>query len=146
MDEQLIKRVGPRPTSGSTPIWCWYAQDKRQMSQDIYYPNQVCLELEVPNNQVLLSDFDLWHIVLGQGYFSKTAESYDQEIAEVDKLPPLQKEQAYRKSWEQIFNVNKDGQWIQACIWNLKYEQVVKVCHRKRNHRPKIFIPKRKEF
>ena len=100
---------------------------------------QVCIELEIPDQDVLLSDEERWHIVLNDGYYgdAKTEVEMDKEDAWFKGLPQDEQEQLKKKSWEKIFNVRpsyedsleRRGCYIQATFWELRMEQVVSVRH-----------------
>lgn len=55
------------------PVWAWYAQGSGHKKPDLRRERwsngsdgkkMVCMELEVPDEQVVLSDFDNWHAIL----------------------------------------------------------------------------------
>jgi hypothetical protein len=57
-----------------------------------------CLKVEIPDHQVLLSDFEAWHIVLNDGYLpltEKEDECYDAGQGWMTK----------EESWERIFEI-----------------------------------------
>ena len=127
----------------------WYAQDDHIVPKNRYYSNQACIEIELPAIKILLSDFDLWHVVLMDGLvppddmdFEKHSKADDR----IEALPEPKKHQIIEQSWQHIFDVKKDGQWIQDCIWQINYDDVIKVYHHHDNHQLKIFTPKRKIF
>ena len=79
---QMIKRIGP------PPVWAWYKQNGKRKKPDLrgerwgYGPGDedyICIEFEIPEDQVLLSDFDSWHIILNNGLFSDSEEEADQK-------------------------------------------------------------------
>ena len=71
---------------------------------------------------------------------------YSKEDDRINALPEPKKHQIIEQSWQHIFDVKKDGQWIQGCIWQINYDDVIKVYHHYDNHQLKIFTPKRKIF
>lgn len=146
MDKQMTKKVGAAPIVNATPIWCWYIQDEHKTPKDVYYANQVCLELEISNNKILLSDFDLWHCVLMNGIAGPDDLDFDKLYDEIEKLPKNEKQRKIEDSWKSIFDIGEEDSWIQGCIWQLKYSDVVKIYHHKDNHRLKVFIPRKKKF
>ena len=149
MAEQMQERISLPPKSVTVPIWCWYAQDKHVAPHNRYYSNQACIELELPANKILLSDFDLWHVVLMDGFVlpdDMDSEKYSKVDDRIEALPELEKRKIIEQSWQHIFDIKKDGQWIQGCIWQINYDDVIKVYHHHDNHQLKIFTPKRKIF
>ena len=77
--EQMEKRVGPRPEDVRFPVWAWYMFDGKRKS-DLRKErwmgkggeHMLCLELEVPDDQVLLSDYEEWHAVLNRWTITDT--------------------------------------------------------------------------
>ena len=97
----------------------------------------VCLEIEIADSEVLLSDEESWHNVLYDGYLgcSENETEYEAEDAWFDLLPEEQQVRVKRKSWERIFDIDppmdngwhRMGMYIQATFWELRLEQVKKV-------------------
>ena len=71
---------------------------------------------------------------------------YSKEDDRINALPEPKKHQIIEQSWQQIFGGKDNDQWIQGCIWEINYHDVVKVDHHHDNHRLKVFTPKRKIF
>ena len=141
MAEQMRKRIGEPPAGVKYPFWAWHTLDWKHKKVDLrtlqfrYYDKpSVCLELEIPDNQVLLNDEDGWYSVLGDrlsGEANNESE-WEAEQAWFDALPKKEQENAKRKSWEKIFDVTpfkNDWNWrgrdIQATFWELRLDQVV---------------------
>ena len=86
----------------------------------------VLLTIDVPDDQVLLSDFDYWHVVLNDGEL----------IFPYDENANYSKEKRH-KSWDSIFDYeckwsNEErviGLSTQATMWEIKEEWVLKVEH-----------------
>ena len=96
----------------------------------------VCLEIEVPDEQVLLSDFDLWSLILLDSIITETEEE-DHKLTEIYKelTPQKQLEMKY-KNWNRVFDVTpfenewtRRGSWIQATFWVLTKDMIKKVRH-----------------
>ena len=74
MNRQMERKVGPAPDGVIYPVWAWYIMGGRHRRPDFRWREMyfclpmVCMEIEVPDEQVLLSDEDLWHIVLNDMY------------------------------------------------------------------------------
>ena len=85
MASQLALKAGPPPEGVEFPVWAWKKVDghddgKPDMRRwrTTYVEQVVRLQLEIPEEKVLLSDFDNWHIPLNLGYFSKTEAETDE--------------------------------------------------------------------
>ena len=110
MAEQMQEKISLPPKSVTVPIWCWYAQDKHVAPHNRYYSNQACIELELPANKILLSDFDLWHVVLMNGFVppdDMDFEKYSREDDRIEGLPELENQNIIEESWQHIFDVKK---------------------------------------
>ena len=110
MTKQMKEKISLPPENMNTPIWCWYAQDDHIVPKNRYYSNQACIELELPANKILLSDFDLWHVVLMDGFVppdDMDFEKYSREDDRIEGLPELEKQKIIEESWQHIFDVKK---------------------------------------
>lgn len=146
MDEKNINH----PIGVDYPIWAWHTMDWKHEKPNLledYYGEKgeelICLELEVPDEDVLLSDFNLWHFVLNDSWIddSKNEMEYDLMHEQYDKLSPLEREQLKKDSWNKIFDITpitygdwvSIGRYVQACFWKLKLEYVINmetfICH-----------------
>jgi hypothetical protein len=92
MMNQMQKRIPDY--NGESPLWLWPdKQDLRRMGYNERGTKAVYLEIEIPENQILLSDFQAWHFVLNDCPLL----DYEDEI--IDK----------ELSWERIF----DSEYLQ---------------------------------
>lgn len=103
------------------------------------------MEIEIPEQDVLLSEFSNWHAVLNEApidnwkKISKKTDLLDKEAGRMLALKeyPLELQKEIEKSWEAIFNINrrdkevgrthKRNRSIQATFWVLKPEHIVSV-------------------
>lgn len=142
--EQMIKRVGLPPQGIRYPIWAWHTlrgqhkkPDLRWMEFRNYRGIYACIELEISDRQVLLSDEEMWHMVLNDGFYgdADSEEAYEREEKWFDSLPLTEKMQVKRNSWEKIFDVfpprdtgwDRRGEYVQATFWELRLEHVIAV-------------------
>ena len=138
--EKMSERIGPPPKGVKYPVWAWYVQNSKRHKPDLrserwgYGPGgtaYTCLEVDIPDDQVLLSDFDMWHVPLNNGLISDSEEEDAAQEVYYNSLSEEQKK-AYRdKNWERIFDVTpfendwiRRGDWVQATFWELKKEQI----------------------
>ena len=138
-----LEKKEKRPEDVSYPIWAWYRRDSKEKKPDLRHAGYetsgtkcVCIELEVPDDIVLLSDFDYWHWVLNNWWLddSTNEEEWDKNQEWFETLSREEQEKLKRKSWEKIFDISiidngwqKKGQYVQAVFWELKKEYVKKV-------------------
>lgn len=127
--------------SMTTPIWAWKTyQGKTKLfkaHQNKYYFNQAMLKIDVPDDYVLLSDFEDWNICLNCGYVGTSDRDYDRFFAIEDQLSQTEYRKQVIDSWNRIFNV-KDKPYVQAVIPYLDLNWVKAVQIKRKNHRPKI--------
>ena len=148
MAEQMKQRIGMPPLPEiKLPVWAWYQyrskkQRKPTKSKYANSDDTPCkmMELDVPDNEVLLSDFSLWNIPLNAGHIirekdlSRRINAY-YPCAFSDFPPELQ--DVIKKSWEVIFDLkNRDrrlnpkairNKSIQATLWWVRKEWIVSV-------------------
>jgi len=98
------------------------------------------MELEVPNKEVLLSDFSLWNIPFNVGQIIREKDLSRRINAyypcEFSHFPP-ELQDVIKKSWEVIFDLkNRDrrlnpkairNKSIQATLWWVRKEWIVSV-------------------
>lgn len=92
MRNQMYKRLNKY--DGEYPIWLWLETDNINFSEMIN-EDWVLLEINLSKEDIVLSNFDAWHIVLNNGYF--------------DEEPLTQREKEI--NWEYIFNRDKLEEW-----------------------------------
>lgn len=98
-----------------------------------YVGENVILELEIPDDDVLLSDEENWHYVLNNWYLhdvNNDEDKWNEIDAWFDNLPLDKQEAIKRKPWERIFDKdNADNNWkfVQATFWELRTEQIKSV-------------------
>lgn len=141
MIKQMENKFGPTKEKNCYPIWAWYrSHDYKHQHPDFRwvrdYPDEVCMELEIPEEQVLLSDFEGWHFVLNDWYYSDATSEvqWDRQEKWFDNLPKDRQQQIKEQSWQRIFDITphkgewtKNGDVVQACFWSINKEQVQKV-------------------
>lgn len=106
----------------------------------------MCLELELPDSQVLLSDQENWHAVLNQWYMGDATNEAEMaaEWAWLDALAAEEALTMKQKSWTKIFDVTpfedewqRRGCYVQATFWELRLADVRAV---RRFHWPPLRI------
>lgn len=165
MVEQMSKRLYPPPEGVKYPIWAWVKQSERSWSSE--HPGKpdmrswitdkpekvVRLQLEIPEEDILQTDFDLWHVHLNFAYFPKSEqdsdawdkwlESHGLEYLDPSHLEDCRPEveearEMIYKSWKRLFNTDElensywgcqdaEKQCIQATFWVLKKEYIQSV-------------------
>jgi hypothetical protein len=135
---EMWRRVGAPPSGIRYPVWAWAqcgtsGTTKPTLSDPGHLPPRtrgVCIEFEMPDDQVLLSDFDLWaYVLLGpKTYIPRCVE----EMELLDELGArdfdVYTDAEIRSSWERIFDLDfaapdiavpRVEKWIQATVWEV---------------------------
>jgi hypothetical protein len=142
---EMEKRIGVKPKDVTYPIWAWHTEEWKHKKPDLRCAGHakrgtkmICMELEIPDNEVLLSDFDKWHAVLND-WFNDTSTNeaeWEEQHDWFDNLPKSEQEKVKLESWSRIFNTEpfqndwtSNGRYIQATFWKLEKTYIKKVQH-----------------
>ena len=141
--KQMETKIGPRPNDVKYPVWAWHTRnwlhkkpDLRETGYGTRGRKCVCLEIEKPDEDVLLSDFDAWHAVLNKWYLDDSANEAEWELIHewFDGLPIETKNRIKEESWQKIFDISPyqsdwrdNGRYVQATFWKLNLDEVKKV-------------------
>lgn len=147
------------------PRWAWYkieAEDPKSHIEKYgnksisIKKNDMIIEFEKNDNKVLLSDSDLWTIVLMNGYIANTEEKddafsakvkkeglierelfyppYIKQLSEDDKIKARQFQEEIRKTWDDVFDLDDNSPYsrykeksIQAVFWELKESDIISI-------------------
>lgn len=134
MVSQMKKRIGNPPEGVHFPVWAWYQWEGKRKRLDMRFHGRgwgekgtpiVLLTMEIPEDHVLLSDFDYWHHVLN-----------DWDIICPYRENTVYSEGEKRKSWENIFDIEcsfadepSKVLTTQATLWEVRQEWVKKAEH-----------------
>ena len=117
------------------PIWAWY---KRNGTND--YPNlneladkdnlQYLIKLDVPEKNVVLTDFSIWHAVLNNFPWidADTDEEFDKKEKEFNLLHGEEYKKAKEKTWETMFvDPINDNKYVQATFWEMTKDMILDI-------------------
>ena len=130
MEHEMRRRVGEPPRGVRHPIWAWQQyENERVRRPDLrrsgHLPSGtrgVLVEFTASADQVLLSDFELWHYVLNRWYLPQTPSEAAAMLADTLSVPDPE------SSWQRIFDldwhlediaVSRPEKTIQATIWHV---------------------------
>ncbi len=138
--KEMEKRIGPRPTGVEYPIWAWHTRNFKRKRPDLREggygkrgEEAACIEIDIPDNEVVLTDFDEWHTILNDSYSDDTYTEEDWDAAHdwFDSLSVDKQREVKEVSWQHVFNIDPyksdfrvRGSYIQATFWKLRYNQV----------------------
>lgn len=147
----LVKKmeecIGAPPDGVKYPIWAYARRDgidgKAPSFDDEEYGDKgdtiVLLELDIPENRILLSDMNAWDVVLLNGYYNpddNTDEKWDARHAWLHALPQGERQKVKESSWDKIFEIvcfdpndifYGRGEYVQATFWEILAEDIVSV-------------------
>lgn len=115
--------------NGEYPIWLWVKKpDMRSTGHFVGGTKCVRLTLDLDEEDVLISDFERWHIVLNDSYCSDN-EQEDNDFYNGNLQ--ISKEQ----SWERIFDLHREvdtewtgnNNWLQGTTGRIYLDRVKKV-------------------
>lgn len=133
------EKIVPRENKDQYPIWASTAYENRlHVAEDTYL-----LELEVPEDQAVITDFDKWGYVVNYWYVPKNKGDEKAHNEELKKLGigdesaivmghkgnfyPLLRDKIL-KSWDRIFEIESHERVMtQATLWEIKEAWVMKV-------------------
>lgn len=130
ISEQMEKHIGLPEAGIHYCIWAWYQWEGVRKCLDMRSHRRwtekgtpiVLLTIDVPDEFVLLSDFDIWHCVLNNSYLPLSEKDEIENPTTSVKL----------ESWNKIFQIDiQTDYWntprsTQATFWELKKEWVLK--------------------
>lgn len=129
------------------PIWAWYKFEGKIGPRDMRcsgYAKRgtelIQIEFDADDNDVILSDFELFHYVLNYWYLPNNEEDDDKFIDKYERngftlhdVQNLEMETEFlrlirreiEESWDKILDINKNSSTcIQACVKELNINQV----------------------
>lgn len=140
MAHQLSNRTtSPEFRSDVAPIWAWYSYfggmsgAKPDLRKSWHLPRGTSgarIELDVPNDIVLLSQFEMWNSVLMNQYVFLSRQEKNRLSHEQITCKMIS------ESWDRIFDLRCGSRalWgsfqtraIQACIASIKHEHVKRI-------------------
>lgn len=152
MAKQMHKRIGAPPLSNiQYPVWVWLQYKSRKNPKPPMSPREisegqheaVMLELDIPDNQVLLSDLALWLLPLNHWAICNKREDklLYKELEEYEKIHgkcysiyefPESILSKILNTWEHVFDLNiqdpyivrgrRQNRSIQGTTWLLRKE------------------------
>jgi hypothetical protein len=141
MSQQLNAHAGPPPKGVDCPIWLWQhcygtSKSRPDLRTRCLLPTGtagVRIEVDLPSENVLLSNFDAWHCVLNNHpYFASDAECEEMERSSGEKdLSHADLEKVKVDSWQRIFDLSlipDPRVWsVQGVVWEIPVSSITKV-------------------
>ncbi len=153
LKKQMTDRIGPPESKDQFPVWAWYQchyADKKKpdlRTSGLLPKGEIGYRIEIEKKQedILLSDFQLWHFPLAyKSYIADNEEAallFEEALVKkygTDSYAALPRhiQTEIEQSWEKIFDMHYDEEYatvtfdkksIQATFWELRREEIVKV-------------------
>lgn len=140
---EMDKRNIPHPEGIDLPLWAWHTRDWKHKKPDLRNiglgcsgQKCVCIEFEIDDDKVLLSDYDNWHFVLNKWWLDdSTCDKEWEKLHEwYDKQPYDVRNKLMVESWQKVFDIKPyendwfaKGRYVQATFWELKNEMIKEV-------------------
>lgn len=105
MNARGIKCDGP-------PMWAWQRWSDESQKPVLVKGDYACIELDVPDELVLLSDYSAWFCVVN-GWYRSFSEAEDEDVYKHGEPAP----EVIHASWPRIFDLNirtPDGWCVQG--------------------------------
>lgn len=111
MAEKMTLIIGEENRKSKYPFWAFDSKNNFVISDNGL--NDVLLVLEVPEKDVLLSEFQRWHLVLNES--SKIYYDNDNRYDSSKRI---------KRRYDRIFKKGRDDCW-QACFWYINKEMII---------------------
>ena len=141
--DEMRVRIGNSPEGATHPIWAWYMWEGIRKKPDLrrarwgngWKGDQfACMEIDIPEDRLVLTDFDSWSIILLNGLISDTEEEDIRQEQEYESLSENEKKEYRDQNWRRVFDLSfVDNGWmhrgdsIQATFWELRKEDIREV-------------------
>ena len=135
--------MGEPPGGVSYPVWAWYMWEGARKKPDLRQKRWgygwkgerfACMEIDIPEEKLILSDYDTWSIILLDGLLADTEEEEESLEEEYEAMPPEARREYKYRNWKNVFDLAYvDNGWIhrgdsiQATFWELRKEDIKKV-------------------
>ena len=142
MANQMLGRIGPPPGNSKYPVWAWHTWYGTKACPDLRFSAHLPpgtmgyrLTLDVPDDRVVLSDFNRWHYCLNGWYLPRSAADDKRAEALAEKLGPSEWQALKEKSWQQIFDLSPPSSTtkylgpvdsVQATLWRIDLDMLVR--------------------
>ncbi len=149
MASQMTTRIRRPRIASALPLWAWYQHDtakrpRPDLRRSGHLPRGTRgyrIQFTIAEEEVLMSDFELWHYVLNYWYLPSSERDAERFNARCQSLrcswdtPPRDQHlnAEIQSSWERIFDLEwsnsyvaapKPKKSIQATFWQLTYSHV----------------------
>ena len=109
----MKERIGEPPNGVSYPVWAWYMWEGVRKKPDLRRERWgngwegdrfACMEIDIPDDRVLLSDFDDWSLILVHGLIADSKEEDARLNKEFDSLASDDQKKYMYQNWKRAFD------------------------------------------
>lgn len=138
--EQMKEKIGEPPEGVEFPVWAWYMWENVKKKPDLRRERWAngcrgdcfaCMEIDIPAEQLVLTDFDTWSLILLNALISDTEDEDSRLEEKYSSLSDADKWKVLSNNWERVFDLTPlnngwaiRGSSIQATFWELRKEQI----------------------
>jgi len=139
--DQMGKRIGPRPEGVSYPVWAWHTWDFERRCPDSdsgafleSREPKAALTLDLPEDRLVLTDFDAWQLVMNGNYVSDLISSeadFERTLSWLEGLSEEDLRKETELSWQRVFDTEPydsdfftRGRYVQATFWEIRKEYI----------------------
>lgn len=113
------------------PLWGWIKKpNKKNLYKEYKNDPFYIIEFIIKKDEVLISDFDLWHFILMDLYIPDNLENLDKldHVSFFEKRGSVQEIEEVLSSWNKIFNIKRTKKYKQQCCFKeIKFENILKI-------------------
>lgn len=137
---KMKEKIGNPPIEIKYPVWAWYIHNGRNKKPDLRSERfcmgeknveYTCIELEIQEKDVLLSDFDNWNVILNDDFITRSEQEWKFYHKYYENNQTV-----IEKNRERLFDITpykndwtSQGEYVQATFWILKKEMIRSVRH-----------------
>ena len=126
LSKEMNKRIDNKERI-EYPVWAWYKFKDYNFNDFAMYNKDTLyfLEIEIPDKDVVLTDYNTWHMVLNNTVILEDDDNFDAKWERLEHLSSSEYEKEKLSSWEKIFlDKDSDCDYIQATFFILKKDNI----------------------
>lgn len=132
LNSQAKKRI--KEWNTERPVWLWVKKPDLRTYRFIKNPDEpkvqdyVLIELEIPANEVLISEFGLWHHVLNNSYIAYTKKEDEEFDEQLEKTSSQEIQKKIEQSWEKCIvdeSLKCSNKFEEYCLGETSFQAIV---------------------
>lgn len=131
--KQMYKEIGFPPKHDIVPVIAWHTyyggREIPDKDEFLYLDKtgMICLEIEIPDNKILLIDALACTMLMEGEYISRSEEleELNAELDEFNSMGVAKRAYETRRSWQRVFDISKSA-YILGLFWQIEPQMVKK--------------------